>query len=108
MRKLRDPVPNPSGDMNADGASIAIAALSWLSADGEMISRFCAVTGIEPGQIRDAAREPGFLAGVMDFILAHEPTLLRFCEDNGLDPLVVQRAGQALAGGPVPGPGDLV
>ena len=94
--------------MNADGSSIAIAALSWISADGEMISRFCALSGIEPGQMRQAADEPGFLAGVLDFVLAHEPTLIRFCDDNAIEPAAVQRAHAELSGGAVPGPGDFV
>lgn len=99
----------PGGeDMNADGSSIAIAALSWISADGEMISRFCALTGIEPAQMRQAADEPGFLVGVLEFVLAHEPTLMRFCDDNAIEPEAVQRAHAELSGGAVPGPGDFV
>lgn len=94
--------------MNADPESIAIAALSWIAADGELINRFAALSGIEPAHMRSAATEPGFLAGVLDFVLAHEPTLMRFCDDNSLEPTAVVRAGQALAGGAVPGPGDLV
>ncbi|MEM1378573.1 MAG: DUF3572 domain-containing protein, partial [Pseudomonadota bacterium] len=66
--------------------SIAIAALSWIAADGEQISRFMALTGVEPDQIRAAAQEPGFLAGVLEFLLAHEPTLMRFCDENELSP----------------------
>lgn len=106
MRSANDGTNGTARQMNADGASIAIAALSWLSADGGMTNRFCALTGIAPDRIRQAADEPGFLAGVLDFVLAHEPTLMRFCADNGLDPAAVQRAGAALAGGAVPGPGD--
>lgn len=94
--------------MNADHESIAIAALCWMAADGELTNRFAALSGIEPGDMRMAATEPGFLAGVVDFILAHEPTLMRFCDDNSLEPAVVARAGRALAGGVAPGPGDLI
>lgn len=108
MQRQSDPKAAHGAAMNADGSSIAIAALSWISADGEMISRFCALTGIEPGQMRQAASEPGFLAGVLEFLLAHEPTLMRFCDDNGIEPATVQRAHAELAGGAVPGPGDFV
>lgn len=106
MQSRSDPTVARGAAMNADGASVAIAALSWISADGEMVNRFCALTGIEPGQMRQAADEPGFLAGVLEFILAHEPTLMRFCEDNRLDPGSVARAHGQLSGGPAPGPGD--
>ena len=94
--------------MNADAESIAIAALSWIADDGAMTNRFAALSGIEPADMRSAATEPGFLAGVLAFVLAHEPTLLRFCDENGLDPALVARAGQTLSGGVVPGPGDFV
>ncbi|MEO1747216.1 MAG: DUF3572 domain-containing protein [Pseudomonadota bacterium] len=88
--------------------AIATSALSWIASDGEQISRFMALTGIEPNQIRAAASEPGFLAGVLEFLLGHEPTLMRFCDDNDLSPTLVQKAYHRLAGAPPPGPGDFV
>jgi len=108
MTKRQVPATGDDGAMNADAPSVAIAALSWIAADGEMMNRFCALSGIEPAQIRQAATEPGFLAGVLDFVLAHEPTLMRFCDDNALDPALVQAAAMRLSGGAVPGPGDFV
>ena len=47
-------------------------------------------------RIRRAAGEPGFLAGVLQFILAHEPTLLRFAEETGTPPAAVGKALRAL------------
>ena len=88
--------------------ALATAALSWIASDGEQISRFMALTGIEPEQMRIAASQPGFLGGVLEFLLGHEPTLMRFCEDNDLSPTLVQKAYKRLAGAPVPGPGDFV
>lgn len=92
--------------MNADPESIAIGALSWIAADGEMMNRFLGLTGIEPDQIRDVASEPGFLAAVLDFLLAHEPTLLRFCEEIAIDPKFVAKARKGFGDMGVPGPGD--
>lgn len=92
--------------MNADHESIAIGALSWIASDGEMMGRFLGLTGIEPSQIRDVASEPGFLAAVLDFVLAHEPTLTRFCDDNDLAPKMVAKARQRFGDLNVPGPGD--
>ena len=42
--------------------------------------------------IRQAASEPGFLAGVLNFVLAHEPTLMRFSEETGIEPARVADA----------------
>lgn len=94
--------------MNADAASIAIAALSWIAADPAMMARFSSVTGIDADHIRVAAKEPGFLAGVLGFVLAHEPTLDRFCAENALHPTNVAAAEHTLSGGVPPGPGDFV
>ena len=66
--------------------SLAIQALGFIAADPELLPRFLAITGIEATAIRQAAREPGFLAGVLQFICAHEPTLLRFSEETGISP----------------------
>jgi hypothetical protein len=72
--------------------TIAIEALGFVAADPELLPRFLAITGIEAQSIREAAREPGFLAGVLQFILAHEPTLIKFSEASGLAPATVAGA----------------
>lgn len=92
----------------ADAESIGVAALGWIAADGELINRFMSLTGIEANAIRSAAGEPGFLAGVLEFLMGHEPTLVRFCEDNALDPAQIAKAQAHLSGPPVPGPGEFV
>ena len=71
----------------------------FLAGDPELLPRFLALTGIEANQIRDAAREPGFLAGVLGFFLAHEPSLLKLCEAIGIEPAVIQAATKALPSG---------
>ena len=82
-----------------EAEATAIAALGYVAADPVLLPRFLALTGIEASDIRAAASEPGFLAGVLRFIAAHEPTLLAFSEQAGLDPRTVLRAIQALPGG---------
>jgi len=76
--------------------TLAINALAFIAADPELLPRFLAISGIEAASIRDAAREPGFLAGVLQFIAAHEPTLLRFCEETGTPPGSISAALRAL------------
>lgn len=97
---------NEAGLANAE--AIGVAALGWIAADGELINRFMSLTGIEADAIRAAAGEPGFLAGVLEFLMGHEPTLMRFCEDNALEPASIAKAHAALSGPAVPGPGDFV
>jgi len=79
--------------------AIAIEALGYLACEPELMMRFLSLTGIEASGIREAAAEPRFLAGVLQFFLAHEPTLLRFCESRGIDPMAVRNAFATLPGG---------
>ena len=78
---------------------IAIAALGFIAGDPALLPRFLAITGIEAQAIRHAAREPGFMAGVLQFIVAHEPTLMAFAESAGIAPGAVLAAMRALPQG---------
>lgn len=82
-----------------DAENLAVAGLAWLAQDKDLLERFLALTGIEASSIRAAAREPGFLAGVLQFYLGHEPTLLRFCEETGHEPAAIEKAAILLPGG---------
>jgi Protein of unknown function (DUF3572) len=81
---------------------LAVGALVFLAADPDRLGRFLALSGIEPQTIRLAAKEPGFLAGVLDHIAGDESLLLAFAEDNAIRPEDVTRARFLLAG-PVEG-----
>jgi hypothetical protein len=83
-----------SSAQNAE--ALAIQALGFVANDPELLPRFLAITGIEAHSIRQAAGEPGFLAGVLQFILAHEPTLMQFCESTGIAPGAVAKALRSL------------
>ena len=77
---------------------LAIQALEFLAADGERLERFLMASGIAPQQLRSAAAEPEFLAGLLDHLAAEEAMLLAFAQDAGIDPADVARARRALAG----------
>lgn len=80
----------------AGAEALAIRALAFIAADATLLPRFLALTGIEAKDVRAAAQEPGFLAGVLQFVLAHEPTLMQFAAESGIDPASVGRACRAL------------
>jgi Protein of unknown function (DUF3572) len=82
-----------------DGAeSLAVKALSFLAEEPERLGQFLAASGMGPEMIRKAAADPGFLAGVLDFVASDEPLLVAFAQHAGIDPRMVERA-QALLGG---------
>jgi Protein of unknown function (DUF3572) len=74
--------------------ALAIQALTFIAGDGERLGRFLAVTGIGPAEIREVAREQGFLVGVLDHLAADDRLLLAFSSETGIDPADV---GKALA-----------
>ncbi|MFN3348984.1 DUF3572 family protein [Pseudorhodoplanes sp.] len=51
--------------------------------------------------MRTAAREPGFLAGVLDHLSERESVLLAFAQEAGLRPEQILQARDTLAGLPV-------
>ncbi|MEJ8476481.1 DUF3572 domain-containing protein [Roseibium algae] len=79
---------------------IATEALLHLSKDPEQVGRFLAVSGIGPESIRDAAEEPGFLAGVLEYFMSDEAMLLVYCENTGVRPTMIAAARFALVGDP--------
>jgi len=96
MRNMKKQVFDMQKIDQGSAEQIAINALAFIAGDPELLRRFLAITGIEAANIRASAREPGFLAGVLQFILAHEPTVTRFAEETGVDPASIQIASRAL------------
>jgi hypothetical protein len=78
---------------------MAVQALNWLAQDPERLARFLALTGIGPAEIRSAAAEPGFLAGVLEYLAADEALLTGFAAEHGHKPQAVDSARLALGGG---------
>jgi hypothetical protein len=76
---------------------LAIRALGFVAAEPHRLADFLALTGIGAERVREAAQQPGFLAGVLDHVLADERLLIGFADSAGIDPLAVARARSALA-----------
>jgi hypothetical protein len=87
-----------NGSKRAAAEAVAVGALSFLASDVEQLGRFLAATGIGPDAIRDAAREPGFLSGVLDYLSGDEALLIEFARHVGIEPSEVERARAALGG----------
>jgi Protein of unknown function (DUF3572) len=77
--------------------ALAIEALQFIAQDPERLGRFLSLSGIEPQSIREAAREPGFLLGVIEHLLGDESLLLAFANQNEIDPGDLRRARDVLA-----------
>lgn len=77
---------------------LAVQALGFIAEEPQSLSRFLDTSGISADQIRAAAAEPGFLAGVLEYMLADENLLRAFADRAGIDPAEVARASNALGG----------
>lgn len=77
---------------------LAVQALAFIAEDPERLGAFLAVTGLTHDGIRDAARAPDFLIGVLEHMLGDENLLLAFAASSGLDPAEIARARRALGG----------
>jgi len=77
---------------------IAIAGLAFIASDDDEMGRFLNLTGLAAEDLREAAKSPAFLVGVLDFFMGFEPTLLRFAEANNINPQHIVDARQILAG----------
>lgn len=83
----------------ADPQVTALTVLAWLAEEPELLSRFLALSGADTSQIARLAHDPGFLGGVVDFIMGNEADLLRFAAATGTQPETVAAAWQRLCGG---------
>jgi hypothetical protein len=77
---------------------LAIQALAFLAEEPEQLNRFLGMSGIDADDIRTAAREPAFLAGVLEHMLGDESLLIAFAESAGIEPGEIARARSALGG----------
>jgi hypothetical protein len=88
-----------------EAESLPIQALAFIAGDGERIGPFLAATGIGPDMIRAAAREPDFLAGVLDYVAGDDALLVAFATDAGINPFDIPVARDVLGGRHPPGGG---
>jgi hypothetical protein len=97
-RRRLDSQDTATEKRRAAAETLAIAALGFIATDPERLSRFLAMTGINPDSIRSAARNPRFLAGVLEYLVADESLLLDFATANAIEPGEAVRAREALCG----------
>ncbi len=95
IESFRKKIPSPES-----AAALAIETLGKLAADPEKLSGFLALSGIGPDNLRAAAKSPGFLQGVLDFVCADEMLLREIAASLNRTPEDIDRARMILAGPP--------
>lgn len=82
---------------------LALSVLGWIAEEEDRLYPFLNLTGVSPDTLRASAAQPGFLAGVLDFVMGEESVLLACAGALGIPPERIARAWHELSG---PGPDD--
>ncbi len=86
--------------LSRDSAELlAIEALSWLAGNDELFPVFLGATGASANDVRQRAKDPEFLASVLDFLLMDDAWISEFCEAADYRFEFPMRARAALPGG---------
>jgi hypothetical protein len=75
---------SPARLTSESAQAVALSALAYIAGADELLERFVAVSGCGADELKSRIEDQAFLGGVLDFILAHEPTLLAFSQATGL------------------------
>lgn len=88
--------------MNKEAAeTLAIMAIAHIAGDDELLQGLIAQTGLGIDDLRSGITSNEVQLGALDFLLSHEPFLMRFVEDSDYAPEDPARAQIILSGGPI-------
>ena len=82
----------------AEAEVLAAKALGHMAGDPQLFGDFLGETGISLARLREVADEPGFLGGVLEFLLRNEAALLDFAQNAGIPAEQVATAQLLLSG----------
>lgn len=66
--------------------TIALKAVKFILTDDDTLQSFINTTGLSPTDFQMLVKDRDFLGGVLDFLLANEDQLIKFCADNKINP----------------------
>jgi hypothetical protein len=85
--------------MTPENAEIlALQGLGWLAGDETGMERFLAASGMDAESLRAAAGTSDMAVALLDFLLANEDLLIRFCEESETAVKRVHMARHVLGG----------
>lgn len=81
--------------------TLALQAFIWVIG-GDLADAFLNASGASQDQLADLARQPVFLAAVLDFLMEDDARVIGFCDSAQRPYLSVAEARAALPGGQLP------
>ena len=76
---------------------LALDVLLWIAGDEDRLLPFMAASGLSPDTLRESAREPAFLVGVLDHVMGDENVLLACAAALGVKPERIAAAWHRLS-----------
>ncbi|GJE51104.1 hypothetical protein GOFOIKOB_4159 [Methylobacterium tardum] len=76
---------------------LALDVLLWITAEDDRLLPFLAASGLGPETLRESAREPAFLVGVLDHVMGDENVLLACAAALGVKPERIAAAWHRLS-----------
>jgi hypothetical protein len=76
---------------------LALDVLLWIAAEDDRLLPFLAASGLGPETLRESAREPAFLVGVLDHVMGDEAVLLACAGALGVKPERIAAAWHRLS-----------
>jgi hypothetical protein len=78
---------------------IILKLLVFLSEDEERLERFLALSGINPGELRERHQDPVFQGFLLDYLFQDDPITSAFCTEIRTAPEKLMRLRHKLPGG---------
>lgn len=75
---------------------VALAVLGWIAGDEDRLYPFLNLSGLTPDSLRASASEPGFLVGVLDFVMGDESVLMACATSLDVSPERIAQAWRRL------------
>ena len=92
------PRPTPHRMDRDDAETVALQALTYLVSDPQRLSRFLSLTGIGLEDLRSEAITAELQIATLEYMLSDESLLLTFCQEVGIEPMMIAPAHALLSG----------
>jgi hypothetical protein len=69
-----------------DAVATALMALAWVLGEDERAGRLMALTGLDPGDLRERISDNAVLSAVLNFLASHESDLIACASAIGIKP----------------------
>jgi hypothetical protein len=88
-----------NSQITLESSDIILKLLVFLSQDEERMTRFLALSGIDPQDLRERHGDPVFQGFLLDYLFQDDQTTSAFCDDVQISPEALMRVRRKMPGG---------